>query len=172
MTPVPKLLTLAAGLSCLCLAVTAPNAAAETVAARGDTWTWFGINADPDTAYNAGAPGDAHTVVCRIRHRRDVEAGQLVNGLCLVGNDDMARPYSGFEILQRASGLTWTAGTAAIAAGTALNVNADRGPALYVCRLTHDGKTRIGMVRDDLCSAAVTPEQVTSDTFDVLTAVP
>lgn len=144
---------------CLLLA-TAPAGAAPSA-----VWTWFAVDAVPETAYDAAGPGEEPVVICRIRHRRDVEVGQLTDGLCLIGGDGIARPYSGFEILQDRGPAQWGPASA-----DGLNVNADRGPAVHVCRMTVDGRTHVGMVRDGLCSAGQLPDELTSDTYQVLTA--
>ncbi len=143
-------------------------AVAET--AKSDHFVWKPVRGDslPPDAFSAAPAGAEPVRLCRVRHNRDIEVGQIVNSLCAIGGDGMSRPYSLFLTLVEAPGVTWAKPAGGTVPANAVALNDGFGPTAHGCRVSHDGQTVVGMVRDGICSAGFNHGELRSDAFEVL----
>lgn len=148
------------------LAMTQGSLAAD----RPDTgnFVWKPVRGDtmPPDAFSA-AP-DNGVWICRVRHNRDIEIGHIENSLCAIGGDGMSRPYSLFYTLVHAPGAAWVAVSDGAVPANAVALNDGFGPDVFTCRVSHDGRMVVGMVRDKICSAGFDGNELRADKFEVL----
>lgn len=147
-----------------------PSAAAATAATAGtENFVWKAARGEgiPPDAFSAAPTGAEPVHVCRVRHNRDIEIGYIVNALCAIGGDGMSRPYSLFRTLIEAPGAAWARPAGALPAN-AIPLNDGFGPAVHACRVTHQGKTVVGMLRDGICSAGFDAGELRSDEYELL----
>ena len=122
----------------------------------------------PEDAFSAAPGAEARVLLCRVRHRADVEIGYIAGSFCQIGGDGLSRPYSLFLTLVKAPGARWEPTAKEALHDDAVALNEGLGPDVFACRVTHDGKTVVGMVREGRCSAGFGDAELRSDTYEVL----
>ena len=153
-----------------CVLAGPAGAAWEPPASTGD-YVWRAVRGEEflTDAFSATPEGAAPVHICRVRNYRDVMIGYLDNWLCQIGGDGMSRPYSIFRTLIKApDGAHWQKPADEDVPAGALELNEGHGPPVYACRVTFEGKTVVGMVRDKLCSAGYVDGELRSDDYEVL----
>ncbi|MCW2306477.1 DUF3421 domain-containing protein [Rhodobium gokarnense] len=158
-------------LAAMVLSAAAPAGASwEAPKSTGD-YVWRAVRGDEflKDAFSATPDGTTPVHICRVHNYRDVLIGYLDNWLCQVGGDGMSRPYSIFLTLITApAGAHWQKPEGDEVPAGALELNEGYGPPTYACRVTYEGKTVVGMVRENICSAGYVDGELRSDDYEVL----